>query len=261
MTTKRTIAHNLAAAFLAGPWTVKDLAQRGAQAWGSRPRWLRILARRVLATFPDPPCRDDGAALTEFIDSIPTFSLAWEEACQDLSPRQVFWVTSAMNPAPGRPTAWGVPALASSGAVAEWLGIQLPELDWFADCRGRKPDVPCGPLRHYTYQWLNRPGRQPRLLEMPKQRLKAIQRRVLHEILDRIPPHDAAHGYRRGRSIRTAIGPHTSRAIVLRFDLRAFFPSIHSGRVHALFRTAGYPPGVARGLPACVPTSSRWTFG
>jgi hypothetical protein len=87
-----------------------------------------------------------------------------------------------------------------------------------------------------------------RLLEMPKPRLKAIQRRLLHEILDQIPPHLAAHGYRRGHSIVSYSAPHASQAIVLRFDLRHFFPSIRSSRVHALFRTAGYPAAVARAL-------------
>jgi hypothetical protein len=75
--------------------------------------------------------------------------------------------------------------------------------------------------------------------------LKAIQRRILHEILDPIPPHPAAHGFRRHRSVLTFASPHTGRQIVLRFDLRDFFPSIRASRVHATFQTAGYPAHVA----------------
>src|SRR5207302_5065128 len=75
---------------------------------------------------------------------------------------------------------------------------------------------------------------------------KAIQRKILHELLDRIPCHPAAHGFRPGRSILSYAAPHLGQRIVLRFDLRDFFPTVRPSRVHALFRTAGYPDEVAR---------------
>src|SRR5690606_22604562 len=85
-----------------------------------------------------------------------------------------------------------------------------------------------------------------RLLESPKSRLTALQRRILREILERIPAHDAAHGYRRGRSVVSHVAPHAGQGLVIRLDLRDFFPSVAGSRVHALFRTAGYPRPVAR---------------
>src|SRR5262249_45093514 len=85
-----------------------------------------------------------------------------------------------------------------------------------------------------------------RLLEAPKSHLKAIQRRILHEILDRIPVHSAARGCRPGGSVNGYVAPHVGQRIVLRMDLRHFFPSLGSGRVLALFRTAGYPAAVVR---------------
>src|SRR5262249_20203524 len=106
--------------------------------------------------------------------------------------------------------------------------------------------VPPGPLRHYTYSWLPKRAGKWRLLEMPKARLKALQRRILHEILDHVPPHEAAHSYCGGRSIASFAAPHCARPIVLRFDLRHFFPSVPSSRVHGVFRTMGYPGAVAR---------------
>ena len=59
------------------------------------------------------------------------------------------------------------------------------------------------------------------------------------------PPHEAAHGFRRGRSVRSFIAQHTGQAIVLRFDLRDFFPSVTRARMVALLLTAGYPESVA----------------
>jgi len=150
------------------------------------------------------------------------------------------------------------PALATSTALAEWLGLHPSELDWFADCEGRQVKAPPGPLHHYTYRWLPKPGGGARLLEIPKQRLKAIQRCLLREILDAIPPHDAAHGYRGGRSVATYVGPHSGRVIVLRFDLCDFFPSIRASCVHALFREIGYPGDVARRLTGLCTNRVPW---
>jgi hypothetical protein len=85
----------------------------------------------------------------------------------------------------------------------------------------------------------------PRLIESPKQRLKAIQRWVLTEILDRVPPHPAAHGFRSGRSTLSFAQPHVGRHLVLKLDLKDFFPGILKARVAAIYMTAGYPEAVA----------------
>ena len=170
------------------------------------------------------------------------------------SRRISFRKRAAMTPSP-----WPVPSLSTSAALAEWLGVALNELDWLADCQGRLATGPAK-LQHYTYRWLAKRTGKARLLEMPKQRLKAIQRRILHEILDCIPPHDAAHGYRRGRSIASFVACHTGRGIVLRFDLREFFPSIRASRVHALFTKAGYPRLVSRLLTALCTTVASYEF-
>jgi hypothetical protein len=150
-----------------------------------------------------------------------------------------------MSPAPGPAVLWQVPPLVTTAQLAEWLGVEAGELAWFADCQGREAKVPPGPLRHYTYHWLAKPSGRSRLLESPKSRLKAIQRRILHDILDRIPAHEAVHGCRPGRSVHSFVTPHAGQRIVLRLDLRHFFPSVAAGRVRAFFRAAGYPPAVA----------------
>ena len=51
---------------------------------------------------------------------------------------------------------------------------------------------------------------------------------LLDEILLHIPPHDAAHGFRSGRSVTSFVAPHVGRTIVLKMDLRDFFVSITS---------------------------------
>jgi hypothetical protein len=227
-----TFTWRLAAAFLEGDWLLDRLIDRGAEYLGERPPWLPDLARRILAAFPEGAARPDVEALALFVHHDDGFRGAT---------RRVFRGRPAMGRCP-----WPVPPLPSPAALAEWLGLTPGELDWFADCQGREARVPAGPLRHYAYRWVTKRGGRRRLIEMPKRRLKAIQRRLLHDLFDRIPPHDAAHAYRRGRSVRSYAAPHTGKAIVLRFDLRDFFPSVRAARVHALFRAAGYPAPVAR---------------
>ncbi len=145
---------------------------------------------------------------------------------------------------------WPVPELSSLDALASFLNVDAGRLDWLADSRGLERTVTDLRLRNYRYVWLPRPGGPPRVIERPKAGLKAIQRQVLHEILDWIPVHGAAHGFTRGRSAITGASEHTGRPVIVRFDLEDFFASVSAGRVFGIFRTAGYPEPVAHSLTA-----------
>ena len=150
--------------------------------------------------------------------------------------------------ATGPPRRWKVPAICTIGELSRWLNLLPNELEWFADCRTREAKLPPGPLRHYQYRWQSKRDGSARLIEAPKQRLKAIQRYLLKQILDRIPPHSSVHGFRAQRSIRTFVAPHVNRRIVLKLDLKDFFPCISRARVMAIFLTAGYPEKIAEQL-------------
>jgi retron-type reverse transcriptase len=147
-----------------------------------------------------------------------------------------------MLPAPAAEP-WPVHPRESAGDLAVWLGLNPNELAWFADLKNLARKRP--KLSHYHYLTLPKRSGGTRLLESPKPRLKAIQRKILTEILNVIPPHPAAHGFVRGRSIKSFVEPHIGRRIVLRMDLSDFFPSISGPRIQALFRTIGYPESVA----------------
>ena len=150
-----------------------------------------------------------------------------------------------MQPA-GAAAAWPVPAIESVAALADWLGLYPGELEWFADLRGLEYHRKTRPiLRHYRYRALTKLSGGIRLIEAPKPRLKEMQRQILIGILEKIPPHPAAHGFLKGRSIKTFVAPHVGQRVVLRMDLRDFFPSIPRARIQALFRTMGHPQSVA----------------
>ena len=166
-----------------------------------------------------------------------------------------------MTPAPGPPASWPVPAIATPAELAGFLDLEPNELDWFADCQSRERSATVEPLRHYRYRWMAKPSGSLRLIEAPKPRLKQLQRRLLDAILLHIPPHDAAHGFRPGRSVTTFVAPHVGRTIVLKMDLRDFFVSITSARVIALYLTAGYPEAVARLLAGLCTNTVPLTSG
>jgi hypothetical protein len=101
-------------------------------------------------------------------------------------------------------------------------------------------------LQNYRYVWVPKRSGGARLLEAPKSRLKALQRRILHDILDAIPPHPAAQGFRQGRSVLTHARLHAGQETVIHFDPRAFFAEVHPARAFGVLRAAGYPEEVSR---------------
>lgn len=245
----------VADAFLAGVWNERALVDRAARALDRRPRWVRPVARSVLASYHRPPA-DRPRELARFIglwlrDRRP-------EVDDPVPPR----VRRRLVPEPAMGARrWPVPEIASVGSLATFLGVSTGELAWLADARRLERTVPDEKLRHYRYATLRRPGRPVRVIERPKQRLKGIQRRILHEILDRIPVHNAAHGFTRGRSVQTHASEHTGQYVIVRLDLEDFFASIAAGRVYGIFRTAGYPESVAYSLTALttnVVASTLW---
>src|SRR5262249_40924109 len=133
------------------------------------------------------------------------------------------------------------PHLKTPTELAAWLGIRVSQLEWFADLHGLQCKRAAGRLRHYHYRLHPKIDGGVRLVEAPKRRLKALQRRILFDLLAHIPQHAAAHGFRSGRSVATFATPHVGRRVVLKIDLRNFFPSISRARVRGLFQTAGYP--------------------
>jgi len=232
-------ARLLAAALLTGDWHQADAERRAATALGADDTaWLGALLTRVFQRFEHRPSRL--ALLAAFIAADAGFQSRWN----DLEARPKVRKPS-LQPMPGRdpPAALAAlepPVLATTAELAAWLGLDADLLDWLSEPRRGRD--------HYRYRWqAGRNGKQ-RLLEIPKQRLAAVQRRILHGLLDRLPPHEAAHGFRRGHSCLSFAVPHAGRRWVLRLDLKDFFPSIPYGRVFRVFASLGYPEQVCRTL-------------
>jgi len=244
------VARALAAGFLAGEWTREGLVESGAVVLGRRPRWLGPLVRQTLAIYPRPPS-DRPRELAANIATRPAAAKAGAAAVRVHPVVETQMLTNR----------WRLPVLQGLDDVAAFLDVEVAELDWFSDPRHLARSADDVPLQHYRVSHRVASSGAIRVLEAPKPRLKAIQRRLLHEVAALVPPHDAARGFRPGGSVRSYAAPHAGRRIVLRLDLESFFASVSVSRVYGIWRTAGYPEPVAHclaGLVTCVLPRSAW---
>ncbi len=231
----------LARSLMAGDPTVESVHVRAMRTLGRPWRWLRPLAQRYVEAFagrPRPRHRD----VIRFLLGDAGFQRA---AHRDKLSVAV-WLPEPQRMRPVAAAAqWDLPAIETVGDLARWLSLQPDELEWFADLKGLGCKLDNPKLRHYRYRIRAKRSGGVRLIEIPKPELKELQRWILREILDRIPPHPAAHGFVKGRSVASFAAPHTGRQVLLRLDLQDFFPAFPAARVQAFFRTLGYPEAVA----------------
>lgn len=81
-----------------------------------------------------------------------------------------------------------------------------------------------------------------RVLHAPKSRLKAIQNKILKEILYKIPVSKYATAYRKGAKLIDNAKPHCGKKYLLKMDLHHFFDSITFTQVYgSVFNTCRYP--------------------
>ena len=199
--------------------------------------WVRALVRRYLSRF-ERGTRPRHRDVVEFLRTDRTYRLHKRRL------EIAHWISDSQEM---RPVAdWDLPLIETAGDLSQWLGLELGDLDWFADLkRLGYLAASSQSVRNYRYRVQAKESGGFRLIEAPKPRLKAVQHRILTGILDKIPPHPAVHGFWKGRSIRTFAAPHVGQHVVLKMDLRDFFPSIPRPRIQAIFRTMGYPEAVA----------------
>jgi retron-type reverse transcriptase len=246
----------LARSILAGEPAADAVAVRMRRTLGENWRWIGNLAERYTRVFggkTKPRHRN----VIEFLRADDGLNYAKYKYRDKL--RIAEWVTGTarMQPVHAART-WAVPRIESVGELAAWLNVSDIELEWFADLKRMNARAKSGVLQHYNYRVLAKKSGNIRLIEASKEKLRQLQRVILREILEQIPSHTAAHGFVKGRSIKSFAGPHVGRRAVLRMDLRDFFPSISGPRAQALFRTAGYPDAVADRLGAiCTNAAPR----
>ncbi len=145
---------------------------------------------------------------------------------------------------------WSPTLLSRTDDLCRLLEIDARQLDWLSEPRGIGTFIGQHGSHSCNYMVKKIAKRRGgiRLLMAPRPRLRAVQTRILRELLDQLEPHPAAHGFRRGRSILSNARPHVGKKVVINCDLRDFFPSITFPRVCGLLVGLGYTVEIARAL-------------
>jgi hypothetical protein len=245
----QVVTYAIADAMLAGPADPATMVERMTRVLGESADWMTGLARRVERRFGARWDSVGAKHLSKIITETAGFVAAWRSQNR---PRIVRVLTRppVQRPAPRWLRDVTLPQLPTLGDLAAWLDMEPLELDWFADRWRVAAHDATTRLHHYSYKAIEKRDGRCRIIEIPKSRLRELQRKVLHGLLDRIPAHDAVHGFRRGRNTVTFAAPHAGKAVVIRFDLTDFFASVHAGRVYSAIHALVYPLEVARALTA-----------
>lgn len=244
MNPKNHVALALADTFLAGEADIAGLIRSATWALGKKWRWIAPLCRALHKHTGEHFYHFSRRELADLILAHKGFSAAWKPDREKPLIRRY----CLERPVATEKSDWldklDLPDLATSADLAQWLDISPSELDWFAD-QWRTNSVTPSALQHYLYRWVAKRSGGLRLIEIPKLRLREIQRKILRQLLDRVPPHPAAHGFRRAHSCLSHAALHVGKPVLVRMDLKHFFPSIPAARIHALFSKLAYSHNVA----------------
>jgi retron-type reverse transcriptase len=151
-------------------------------------------------------------------------------------------VSGGLNEVTGddaRLKAAGLPVFHKADELAAAMKITLGQLRFL--CYARRVST----VSHYKRFLVPKKSGGMRQISAPMPRLKRAQEWVLRHILEKVPLHEAAHGFRRGRSIVSNAMPHVGAEVVVNLDLQDFFPTITYRRIRGVFRKLGYSEQVA----------------
>ncbi|SMO63032.1 reverse transcriptase family protein [Melghirimyces algeriensis] len=134
----------------------------------------------------------------------------------------------------------GLPVIGSALQLAEEMNIPLQRLKWLTYHRNTAT------LCHYHRFTIPKRSGGKREISAPKRSLRQAQEWVKHQLLDRLPIHPAACGFVPGKSTLVNARQHLGQSVVVKMDLKDFFPSITFRRVKGLFQSSfGYSESVS----------------
>lgn len=168
-------------------------------------------------------------------------------------------VLAAMVPKPYRETHKAHRKCAAKGrgnnldALAEYLDYAAQKLSNFSP--------------RYTRAEIPKKRGGTRRLDVPCAETKRLQRIILRRMLRSLKTHPSATGFDPGISIAHNAVMHVGQAVVIKLDIKDFFPSTTAPRVEQYFRRIGWDAQCAElltrivthndGLPQGAPTSPR----
>lgn len=149
-----------------------------------------------------------------------------------------------------------LPVWSQPRELAAFLNISVGQLAWL--CYHRE----AAPLDHYSHFSIPKKSGGSRAISAPRPYLKAAQSAILTGVLNRVPVHEAAAAFLPNRHIGDNAAKHAHQeaggpSVVLRVDLKDFFPSITFNRIAGVFASLGYNAGISTLLSLICTESPR----
>lgn len=169
-------------------------------------------------------------------------AVAWHEKQQKQIPYAGEGVSAGLSGTEFNQTMldkYQLPNFSDSQALASAMGVTVPELRFLTYSRKASK------ISHYVRFEIPKKTGGNRQISTPMPRLKRLQYWVLDNIINKVNPHHAAHGFIQGRSIVSNAKQHVAMDLVINIDLENFFPTITYKRVKGLFAKWGYSEQIA----------------
>jgi hypothetical protein len=144
-----------------------------------------------------------------------------------------------------------LPILRNIMDVAKLVGLSREEIVWL--CYERKVSA----VDHYLRFEIPKRSGGKRLISSPKKQMRTAQSGIREKILRNLVPTAQATAFRPNKSIVDNALAHVGAKIIVRVDLKDFFPSISFRRVRGYFKWCGYSPGIATVLALLTTDAPR----
>jgi RNA-directed DNA polymerase len=143
----------------------------------------------------------------------------------------------------------------NTAEVSALLQVKSTEINYLVSRLGRQ----------YARRSRKKPDGTKRVLLVPSERLKRLQRKVYDHILIKVPLQPCVYAVK-GKSPKENAAVHTGKTVIFKMDLAQCFPSIKPQMVRDIFQGLGFGPEATglltklttweNELPQGVPTSS-----
>jgi hypothetical protein len=143
------------------------------------------------------------------------------------------------------------PLIETYSQLADELGVEPKTLTWLSYSRTTAT------TDHYLRFAIPKRNGGHRIISTPKSQLKGVQSVIKSKFLDHLIESENATAFKKNASILKNAQCHQNSKVVVRIDLKDFFPSINFFRVRGFFESLGHNPGIASVLALLTTDAPR----
>jgi RNA-directed DNA polymerase len=133
----------------------------------------------------------------------------------------------------------GLPELMTLSDIASAMNLTTEDLVWLSYARSTTD------TDHYSRFEIPKRSGGSRLISSPKPKMRIAQSWINLNILNKLTPSQYCYAFRPKTSIVDNAKQHMGKQVIVKLDVKDFFPSITFNRIRGYFEFLGYNPGVS----------------